>query len=133
MSDWQEVKELGLEVLLWWEEIVKPGVKKLAMQRSKELNWEKRGELNLLLVRQAYLGKKLLNGDLRQYSEMRCVQLEIEEWYQNQSEKILLQSRSKEVSTSEKVRIYHHDLHKKHIRRSSILKLDTKNGLLDGH
>jgi hypothetical protein len=55
------VKELGLEVLLWWEEIYKPGVKKSAMQRRKELNWERRGELNQLMVRQAYLGKKLLN------------------------------------------------------------------------
>ena len=39
MADWKQVKDLGLDVLTWWEIVDKPGVKKLAMQRSKELNW----------------------------------------------------------------------------------------------
>ena len=34
---------------------------------------------------------------------------------------------------NEKVRIYHHDLHRKHLKRSSILKLQTEAGLLEGH
>ena len=33
----------------------------------------------------------------------------------------------------EKVRIFHHDLHKKLIKRSSILKLQTSEGELLGH
>ena len=53
--------------------------------------------------------------------------------YQKESEKILIQSRSEEVSSSEKVRIDHHDLHKKHLKKSSILKLQTEFGLLEGH
>ena len=51
MADWNVVKERGLDVLTWWEVVVKPGVKKLAMKRSKELNWQKRGEINLLLIK----------------------------------------------------------------------------------
>ena len=133
MLDWQGVKDLGLEVLIWWEVVVKPGIKRLAIQRSKELNKEKKGELNILLIRQAYLGKKLLSGDFSQYAELRAVQIAIDEWYQNQSAKILLQSRSQEVSKSEKVRIFHHELHKKHLKRSSILKLQCEEGLLEGH
>ena len=62
MQDWKEVKDLGLDVLLWWELLVKPRIKKLAIQRSKELNWDKRGELNLLLLQQAYLAKRLRGG-----------------------------------------------------------------------
>ena len=31
------------------------------------------------------------------------------------------------------MRIYHHELHKKKIKRSTILKLQTKDGLLEGH
>ena len=50
MLDWQEVNDLGLDVLTWWELMVKPGIKKLAIQRSKEINRERRGELNLLLL-----------------------------------------------------------------------------------
>ena len=33
---------------------------------------------------------------------------------------------------NEKVRIYHH-IHKKHVKRSSILKLQTEEGLVEGH
>ena len=133
MSDWKEVKDLGLDVLQWWELLVKPGIKKLAIQRSKEINRENRGHLNLLLLRQAYLARKLLLGDFSHYFELKCVQVDIDEWYQKESEKILIQSRSDEVSSSEKVRIYHHDLHKKHLKKSSILKLQTEFGLLEGH
>ena len=61
------------------------------------------------------------------------VQVAIDDWYQKQSENILQQSRSKEIITNEKVRIYHRDLHMKHLKRSSILKLQSKDGLLEGH
>lgn len=93
MTDWREIKEFGLDTLKWWELIVKPGIRKLAILRSKELNREKRGELNLLLLRQAYLARKLQSGNLNLYAELRCLQVEIESWYQKESEKILLQSR----------------------------------------
>ena len=133
MADWKEIKDLGLEVLQWWELVVKPGIKKLAIQRSKELNRDKRGQLNLLLIQQAYLGSKLQQGEFHRLAELRFIQLEIVQWYQQESEKVLLQSRSDEISMNEKVRIYHHDLHKKHLKRSSILKLQTEHGLLEGH
>ena len=71
MADWREVKDQGLDVLMWWEIVVKPGVKKLAMQRSKEINRQRRGEINLLLIQQAYLAKKLMDGDLAQYAPLR--------------------------------------------------------------
>ena len=38
MADWKHIMDLGPDVLVWWDIVVKPGVKKLAMQRSKELN-----------------------------------------------------------------------------------------------
>ena len=98
MADWQEVKNLRMNVLQWWEILVKPGVKKLAILRSKEINKEKKGELNLLLLRQAYLARKLQGGAFGQFAELRCVQVQIEAWYQKESEKILLQSRSDEVN-----------------------------------
>ena len=36
-------------------------------------------------------------------------------------------------SLIEEVRIFHHGLHKKYIRQSSILKLDTGSEILEGH
>ena len=133
MKDWKELQDLGLDVLTWWELVVKPGIKKLAIHRGKEINREKRGELNLLLLRQSYLARKLQLGDLRKLSELRGVQAQIENWYKKESEKVILQSRSDEISSNETVRIYHHELHKKHVKRSSILKLQSENGLLEGH
>ena len=133
MADWKCIKDKGLDVLVWWDIVVKPGVRKLAMQRSKELNCQKRGELNFLLIQQAYLAKKLQEGDMGKYSDLVCIQRQIQQWYEKESEKILFQARSDEISQNEKVRIFHHDLHKKHVKRSSILKLQTEAGIIEGH
>ena len=48
-------------------------------------------------------------------------------------QKIKLQARADEIESSESVRIYHHELHKKHLKRTSILKLDTGDKILEGH
>ena len=48
--------------LLWWEYTVKPGIKKLAIDRGKEINKDKRSELNLILLRQGYLTRKVQRG-----------------------------------------------------------------------
>ena len=133
MNQWLEVKSLGVPVLNWWEGLVKPGIKRLAINRSKEMNKEKRGELNLLLLRQAYLTRKLHGGNFQKLAELKTVQLKIIQWYESSCEKVKHQARMEEVTESEKVSIYHHDLHQKHIRKSSILKLETDNGIIEGH
>ena len=38
-----------------------------------------------------------------------------------------------EITDSEKITIYHHKLHQKHIKKTSILKLQNGNTLLEGH
>ena len=38
-----------------------------------------------------------------------------------------------EFQVKEKTRIYHHEIHKKHIKKSSILKLQTDAGIIEGH
>ena len=97
------------------------------------MNRERRGELNLLLLRQAYLTRLIQEGQLGRLGEWRSVQEAIQLWYERESEKVILQSRADDISVNEKVRIYHHDLHKKNMKRSSILKLQTETGLLEGH
>ena len=51
--------------------------------------------------------------------------MKIEEWFRVEVERVKHQS--------EKVRIYHHELHKQHIKKSAILKLQTELGMLEGH
>jgi hypothetical protein len=65
--------------------------------------------------------------------ELKAVHQQIQLWYQKSCDKIKEQSRATEFQTNEKVTIYHHEVHKKLIRKSSILKLETPSGLIEGH
>ena len=47
--------------------------------------------------------------------ELKLAQMEIKVWYKEEAEKIVLQAKADDVSTSEKVWIYHHELLKKKI------------------
>ena len=92
-----------------------------------------RQELNLLRLRQVYLNKKLQLGELWRLVELKSIHIKIEDWYCKESNKIKHQSQVAEYQTGEKVRVYHHDLHRKKVRKSSILKLETPAGMLEGH
>ena len=62
MESWERVRGYQGEnndTLIWWELLVKPGIKQIGIKRSKEINKEKREELNLLLLRQVYLVKMI--------------------------------------------------------------------------
>ena len=139
MISWQRVRDFQcrddrqLGILFWWENLVKPGIKKIAIQRSKEINLARRGELNLLLLRQIYLTRKLQHGQSHRLGELLSVHLLIETWYRKESEKVQHQSRVDEYQNNEKSSIYHHELHKKSIKKSSILKLQTEAGIIEGH
>ena len=123
--------------MFWWEKIVKPGVRKIAMERSKEINTDRRSELNLLLLRQAYLLKKIQQSSLQSgkylQADLLVVQSNIQAWYSKLADKIKHQSRVDEFQVSEQTRTYHHEIHRKHLKRSSIIKLQTETGLLEGH
>ena len=123
MSSCQEVRFFGLEVLPWWELLVKPGMKKLAQKRARELNKEKNEEFNLLRLRQVYLNRKLTQGENLRLSELKAVHTSIQNWYEKESSKIKFHSQASEYQHGEKTGIYHHELHKKRMKRSSILKL----------
>ena len=137
MEEWTGIRGEGLPILSWWELIVKPGIRKIAMERSKEINQDRRSRLNLLLLRQAYLVKKIQSSHSHQWSawltDLLQVQEEIQAWYRQVAEKIQHQSRVDEFQMSEQTRIYHHEIHQKHIKKSSILKLETDSGVLEGH
>ena len=113
MISWQTTKAFGMDTMLWWELVVKPGIKKLGMYRGKELMKASREELNLLLVRQAYLNKKVKMGQSGKLGELRTVHKLIQLWYERECSKIKDQSRAKEYQESEKVTIYHHEIKNK--------------------
>ena len=65
----------------WWELIFKRGIKCLAIDRAKEINLEKHGKLNMLLLKQAYYFNKIKSGFLEFYDDLKVIQNEIEMWY----------------------------------------------------
>ena len=109
------------------------GIRKLAIERGKELTKERRSYLNLLMLRQSYLTKKVHSGDHRILPTLRLVQDKIEAWFDTELNKIKYQARVDDIQESEKVRIFHHEIHQKHIKQSAILKLETENGVIEGH
>ena len=123
----------NIDLLQWWELLVKPGIKKLGIERSKEIKKGHREELNLLLLRQRYLKIKLQQGEHYHLKELTQVHLLIDQWYTREGEKVQHQSRIKEFQSSERSSIYHHGLHKKRIKKSSILRLQSNNGIVEGH
>ena len=136
MEAWNRVKTfqgVDTDTILWWELLVKPGIKRLGIQRSKELNLERREELNLLLLRQVYMVRKMQQGQMDRMAELKTIHLLIEKWYLKESEKVQHQARVREFQESEKTSIYHHEIHKKNVKRSYILQLMTDSGLIEGH
>ena len=86
---WQDVKtKTGIGILDWWEIVVKPNIKKLLIERGREISKQKTGELNLLLIRQAYLVRKLQLGMFEYLAELNCVQAESVRWHRNECEKV---------------------------------------------
>ena len=137
MGEWEHVRKQGLPIFQWWEWIVKPGIRKIAMNRSKQINTERRSQLNLLLLRQSYLVRKLQLSHQDQWTkwlpEISVIHCQINDWYKEASNKIKNQARVQEFQESESTRIYHHEIHQKQLKKSSILKLQTENELLVGH
>ena len=138
MEEWKYVRMEGIPVLSWWEIIVKPGIRKLAIERSKEITKDRKSFLNLLLLRQCYLIKKIQHSQPqfwdRWLTDLYSTQHQIQDWYRQIAEKLQHQSRVAEFQESEKTRIYHHEIHQNHVKKSSILKLQADSGVvLQGH
>ena len=49
---WLQVKEAGADLMLWWDSMVKGGIKYLATQRGKEIKKQNIGLLNMLRLKQ---------------------------------------------------------------------------------
>ena len=131
---WSEVRNnTCMKILDWWEIVVKPLVKKLIIERSREINKERLGKLNLLQIRQAYLIRKMQLGHMECLAELHLVQSKIVEWHKLACDKIKLIAKCEEIDSNENVRIYHHELHKKRIKRNSILKLEVDSKIYSGH
>ena len=103
---WERVRSFQTDEtygsLRWWEKLVKPGIKQIALQRNREINKEKREKLNLLILQQTYLTSKLQNGESYRITALNQVHHQITEYFRKESEKIQHQSRAHEFQANEK-------------------------------
>ena len=70
--DWLETKE-GLCPIFWWENVVKPGIKSLAIAREKEINKQRRMELEALQMKLSFYLKKVRNSIENEVEFMQMV------------------------------------------------------------
>ena len=106
MCKWKQIRDFGLDVMTWWELVVKPGIRNIAIERSREVSIKKSGELNMLFIKQACAVKKLQSSiSVKHLADLKYIQSLISNWYEDQSKKIQVQSRKDEFSCSESTRI----------------------------
>ena len=133
MQGWQQVRQNeNIDLLVWWQYLVKAGIKKLAIDRSKVLKRQRIGQLKMMQIKQAFLTRQV-SSNAHAPTELSVINLRIAAWYENESQKINLLSRAQDINLDEKVRIYHHSLHATFMKRSTITRLVTEKGEIDGH
>ena len=130
-QEWQRAKA-HLPLLVWWD-LLKKDIRQAAKQIGKERAKEKKSTLNFLMLAQAHLSKKVSKGELDFLPKLKSVQLQINKWFDDLAEKIKLHSRAQDMQESEKVRIFHYEQFYRTNNRSSITKLKTSAGIIEGH
>ena len=86
------------------------------LERHKELKYEVKRRLTYLNYMQSHYAERLHNGDLSALQDLRTVQRDITDHYKEESAKIIVEAKIKNVESSEKTRIYHHALLKKKLK-----------------
>lgn len=131
VQDWQKSKD-HIPLLIYWD-LLKKDIRQAAKQISRERAKENKATLTFLMMAQTHLSKKTSKGDLSLLPKLKSIQLRINNWFDEQAQKVKLHSRLKDVQESEKVRIFHHEQLYRTNNKSSITKLKTPMGVISGH
>ena len=84
-------------------------------------------------MKQVYYNYKAVEGDYNAKIKLHLVNLDIKKWFSKEAEEAILHINSQELEESESMNLYHHELHKKKMSKSEILKLETPNRPIYGH
>ena len=123
MNTYNEILENGVNVLLWWESLVKPGIIEIAIQRKRKIKENSMQCINLLNMLQGQYTSNLLKGIEGSYENLIKINQEIQEWYQLKCQIAVQQFKHDEICQSEKIRIYHLAENKRILKRTSMVKI----------
>ena len=87
MQKWLNVKNAGADLMVWWDYMVKNGIKFIAKQRGVELNKERLGILNMLRLKQVYFTSQVQGNVPNSLTELLTINNQISKWYQDESER----------------------------------------------
>ena len=132
ISAWREARARAC-VLDTWDYIIKPGIRRLARERQKEMKKDLKGRLTVLNLLQGRYTERLHSGDLAALQCLKVTQREISDFYKAMSDKIILEGKADNADKSEKTRIYHHSILQTKIKWTYIGKLETEEGWKVGH
>lgn len=131
VQDWQRFKE-HIPLLIYWD-LLKKDIRQAAKQISRERAKEKKATLTFLMLAQTHLSRKVSKGNLALLPKLKSIQLRINDWFDDQAEKVKLHARLQDIQQSEKIRIFHHEQLHRCINKSLITKLKTTDGIINGH
>ena len=131
---WMEMKE-HFSAIYFWEEVVKPGIRKVAIQREREINQEKMQELQALQLKLDFYLSELKNSDSKNYSERLSnydlAKKNLNDFYQKRAKVILYQNRSEIFEMSDATKIYHFESLSNYIKQSTIDKIEVGNQIYE--
>ena len=71
--------KFGYNTVEWWESVVKPGIKNIAITHTKSHNKSKYGELNMLYLTQKYYLNKIQEGNVEEKVNLNLINFEIKQ------------------------------------------------------
>ena len=109
-TSWVDVKH-NYTPVTWWEYCVKPNIKKIAIQREREIHKLRRQELEALQLKFNFYLNKVKNTSDANYeyhlTKYEIAKKNLQSFYQERSKIILFQNRAEIFNMSDSTSLYH--------------------------
>ena len=134
-QEWHLMKD-DLSPTFWWEHVVKPGIKALALSREKEINLKRRRKLAALQLRLSYHVRALKKCAPEHFviclSKLENVKAEMQSFYLERAKIILMQNRAEVFDMSDETKIYHYESLANYFTKSEIKEIECDGRIHKG-
>ena len=135
LQEWLLIKN-GLTPTFWWENVVKPEIKALALSREKEINLQRRRKLAALQLRLSYHLRNLKKCTSDKFVEcvtkLDNIKAEMQSFYQERAKIILIQNRAEVFDMSDETKLYHFESLNSYVTKSEITRIEVDDCIYEG-